>query len=45
MRFSLFISAMVLDEREGTLEIDYFLKDVSENERLTVFIDGELRCK
>jgi len=45
MRFSLSLTAYVLDEREGTLEVDYFLKNLTDNEKLSVFINGEERCK
>jgi hypothetical protein len=45
MRFSLITSSFIIDEREGTLEIDYQLFNITENEKLSVFINGELRCK
>jgi hypothetical protein len=38
-------TAFVLDEKEGTLEIDYILANLTRNERLSVFINGEERCK
>ena len=44
MRYSLMTTAFVLDEKEGTLEIDYSLKNLTRNERLSVFINGEERC-
>jgi hypothetical protein len=45
MRYSLMLSPYVLDEREGTLEIDYQVFNFTASERLSVFINGEERCK
>ena len=39
------LSPYVLDEKEGTLEIDYVVYNFTANERLSVFINGEERCK
>lgn len=39
------LSPYVLDEREGTLEIDYLVYNFTASERLSVFINGEERCK
>jgi hypothetical protein len=39
------LSPYVLDEREGTLEIDYLVFNFTASERLSVFINGEERCK
>ena len=45
MRYSLVLSPYVIDEKEGTLEIDYRLAGFTESEKLAVFINGEERCK
>jgi hypothetical protein len=45
MRLSLVMQAHVLDEKEGTLEIDYYLSDFTKNEKFSVYINGEERCK
>jgi len=44
MRYSLMTTAFILDEKEGTLEIDYYLANLTQSERLSVFINGEERC-
>jgi hypothetical protein len=45
MKYSLVLSAFVIDEKEGTLEIDYITKDFTKNEKLSVYINGDERCK
>lgn len=43
MRYSLTMSVYILDEKEGTLEIDYYVRNMTASEKLAVFINGEER--
>ena len=44
MRVSLTMSVYILDEKDGTLEIDYKVANFTKNEKLSVYINGEERC-
>ena len=45
MRFTLQFSFYILDEQDGALEIDYLTTNITKNEKLSININGEERCK
>ena len=45
MRYSLLLSANILDEREGSLDLNIMTTNMTDNEKFSVYINGEERCK
>ena len=45
MRFTIEFTFYILDEQQGALEIEYLTKNLTKNEKLSIIIDNEERCK